>query len=81
MMPQECYRTNIMGNLLKDISPYLFPCTVEYSLLCAVILAVMWRNVCARSTKNSKPKESGLNLIYRYPLARINPPKENYTPE
>ncbi|XP_059489710.1 proton channel OtopLc-like [Neocloeon triangulifer] len=61
----ECYKTNIMGNLLKETSPYLFPCTVEYSLLCAVILAVMWKNVCGRASKNpSRPRESGLNLIY-----------------
>ncbi|KAK6620471.1 hypothetical protein RUM44_006872 [Polyplax serrata] len=41
-----CWNTLIMGSLLKNSSPYLFPCTVEYSLLCAVILAVMWNNIC-----------------------------------
>ncbi|XP_065336190.1 proton channel OtopLc-like [Cloeon dipterum] len=70
---QECYKTNIMGNLLKDTSPYLFPCNVEYSLLCAVILAVMWKNVCGRSSKSlSRPRESGLNLIYSRSMSQFS---------
>jgi Otopetrin len=32
--------------LVQDASPFLFPCTIEYSLICAAILYVMWRNVC-----------------------------------
>lgn len=42
----ECRRTNIIGTLVQDASPFLFPCTIEYSLICAAILYVMWRNVC-----------------------------------
>ncbi|XP_065333011.1 proton channel OtopLc-like isoform X1 [Cloeon dipterum] len=41
----ECRRTNIMGSLVQDASPFLFPCTIEYSLICAAILYVMWKNV------------------------------------
>lgn len=41
----ECRRTNIMGSLVQNASPFLFPCTVEYSLICAVILFEMWKNV------------------------------------
>lgn len=41
----ECRRTNIIGTLVQDASPFLFPCTIEYSLICAAILYVMWRNV------------------------------------
>lgn len=42
----ECRRTNIIGTLVQDASPFLFPCTIEYSLICAAILYVMWRNIC-----------------------------------
>lgn len=41
----ECRRTNIIGTLVQDASPFLFPCTIEYSLICAAILYVMWRNI------------------------------------
>lgn len=40
-----CYRTNIMGALVQEVSPFLFPCTIEYSLICAVILYEMWKTV------------------------------------
>jgi len=46
----ECRRTNIMGSLVQDASPFLFPCTIEYSLICAAILYVMWKNICRTST-------------------------------
>lgn len=34
-----------MGHLVQDASPLLFPCAIEYSLICAAILYVMWKNV------------------------------------
>ncbi|XP_055913391.1 proton channel OtopLc isoform X2 [Eupeodes corollae] len=40
-----CSRTNIMGALVQEVSPFLFPCTIEYSLICAVILYEMWKTV------------------------------------
>jgi hypothetical protein len=36
-----------MGHLVQDASPLLFPCAIEYSLICAAILYVMWKNVAA----------------------------------
>ncbi len=41
----ECKRSEVMGNLVQDASPLLFPCAIEYSLICAAILYVMWKNV------------------------------------
>lgn len=41
----ECRRANVMGSLVQDASPFLFPCTIEYSLICAVILYEMWKDV------------------------------------
>ncbi|KAM7348124.1 otopetrin-like b isoform 3-T3 [Cochliomyia hominivorax] len=40
-----CSRTTIMGALVQKLSPFLFPCTIEYSLICAVILYEMWKTV------------------------------------
>ncbi|XP_018802617.1 PREDICTED: otopetrin-2 isoform X2 [Bactrocera latifrons] len=40
-----CSRTNIMGALVQEVAPFLFPCTIEYSLICAVILYEMWKTV------------------------------------
>ena len=34
-----------MSKLLKDSGPFLFPCTIEYSLICAAVLFVMWKNI------------------------------------
>ncbi|KAI4462755.1 proton channel otop [Holotrichia oblita] len=47
----ECRRTNIIGSLVQDASPFLFPCTIEYSLICAAILYVMWRNISKLPTQ------------------------------
>ncbi|XP_049810138.1 proton channel OtopLc-like [Schistocerca nitens] len=46
---RECRRSNIMGSLVQNASPFLFPCTIEYSLICAVILYAMWKDVNAYS--------------------------------
>lgn len=49
-----CRRTNIMGTLVQNASPFLFPCTIEYSLICAVILFEMWK----QSLSRGQPKRS-----------------------
>lgn len=57
----SCRRTNIMGRLVQNASPFLFPCTIEYSLICAVILFEMWKKIkididpySRRASKTSK---------------------------
>ena len=40
----DCRRSNIIGELVTDASQFLFPCTIEYSLICAAILYIMWKN-------------------------------------
>lgn len=56
----ECRRSNIMGELVQDASPFLFPCTIEYSLICAAILYVMWKNI----GKNTVSVENTSNGSY-----------------
>ncbi|XP_045459372.1 proton channel OtopLc-like [Melitaea cinxia] len=45
MEDMPCKRSNVMGALVQNASPFLFPCTIEYSLICAVILYEMWKEV------------------------------------
>ncbi|KAJ8922687.1 hypothetical protein NQ315_007719 [Exocentrus adspersus] len=40
-----CQEGQVMGSLVINASPFLFPCTIEYSLICAVILFEMWKRV------------------------------------
>lgn len=49
----DCRRSNIMGNLVQTAAPFLFPCTIEYSLICAVILFEIWNNI-AREHKEEE---------------------------
>lgn len=40
-----CRRAKIMGALVQNVSPFLFPCTIEYSLIVAVIFYEMWKEL------------------------------------
>ncbi|KAK2720530.1 hypothetical protein QYM36_004416 [Artemia franciscana] len=42
-LEDECRRTNIVGSIIQDASPFLFPCAIEYSLLCAAFMYEMWK--------------------------------------
>lgn len=45
----DCGRANIIGSLVDSASPFLFPCTIEYSLICAAICYVVRRDAEAPS--------------------------------
>ncbi|KAK4887195.1 hypothetical protein RN001_003466 [Aquatica leii] len=40
-----CQNGYLMGSVVKTASTFLFPCTIEYSLICAVILYEMWKKM------------------------------------
>ena len=42
---EPCGRVNIMGSIVQDSAPYLFPFIIEYSLIGAAVIYVMWRYV------------------------------------
>lgn len=53
----------ILKSLLRDASPFLFPCTIEFSLICAVILFEMWKRVDETiDSKNESPTRSSYHL-------------------
>uniref|UniRef100_A0A6A7FU69 Otopetrin-2-like isoform X2 n=1 Tax=Hirondellea gigas TaxID=1518452 RepID=A0A6A7FU69_9CRUS len=41
----ECRQSDMMSRLVDNASPFLFPCTIEYSLLCSGVLYVIWKNI------------------------------------
>ncbi|XP_063223412.1 proton channel OtopLc isoform X8 [Bacillus rossius redtenbacheri] len=40
-----CDRVNIMGTIVQDSAPYLFPFIIEYSLIGAAVIYVMWKHI------------------------------------
>jgi hypothetical protein len=63
LVHEDCQRTNIMGSLVQNASPFLFPCTIEYSLVCACILFEMWKSV--KSIPNiNKTRKSSLKVTH-----------------
>ncbi|XP_049521231.1 proton channel OtopLc isoform X3 [Dermacentor silvarum] len=54
----NCRRANIMGELVQNASPFLFPCTIEYSLISAGILYIMWKNVGSTQPVPNTPDSS-----------------------
>lgn len=41
----NCGRVNIMGTIVSDSAPYLYPFVIEYSLIGAVVIYVIWRQI------------------------------------
>lgn len=41
-----CNVSDMITPLIRSVNPYLRPCGVEYSLLCSVIIAVIWNDIC-----------------------------------
>lgn len=41
-----CNITDMITPLIRNVNPYLRPCGVEYSLLCSVIIAVIFNDLC-----------------------------------
>lgn len=41
----SCGRVSIMGTIVQDSTPYLYPFIIEYSLIGAVVIYVMWKHI------------------------------------
>lgn len=42
----SCNISDIITPLIRSVNPYLRPCGVEYSLLCSIIIVVIWNDLC-----------------------------------
>lgn len=40
-----CLRKPIMGTIVTDAAPYLYPFIIEYSLIGAAVIYVMWKHI------------------------------------
>ncbi|XP_022244599.1 otopetrin-1-like [Limulus polyphemus] len=40
-----CQKTDIIGNIVSQASPFLYPFIVEFSLIGSAVLYVMWKNI------------------------------------
>lgn len=69
-----CRRTNIMGTLVQNASPFLFPCTIEYSLICAVILFEMWKQCTTHVHQKRSPDRKISQSVHHFSVdcARAN---------
>ncbi|ELT89103.1 hypothetical protein CAPTEDRAFT_165173 [Capitella teleta] len=54
-----CIEQEIMGKVVENASPYLYPCTIEYSLIAAGILYIMWLNISKSAPTPSTPSDCG----------------------
>lgn len=45
MASNNCCRVNIMGTIVQDAEPYLYPFIIEYSLIGAAVIYVMWKHI------------------------------------
>lgn len=64
----ECRRSNVIGQLVQDASQFLFPCTIEYSLICAAMLYMLWKRI-ERPTENRN--RSSANSESNHPQAMV----------
>lgn len=66
---QNVYITPIM----KDAAPYLFPVVIEYSLIAAAVVFVMWRNIGRNvPPKRYEEKVKGSRPKVKYQLSSLN---------
>lgn len=42
----SCNVSDMITPLIRSMNPYLRPCGVEYSLLCTIIIVVIWNDIC-----------------------------------
>ncbi|CAH2063373.1 unnamed protein product, partial [Iphiclides podalirius] len=42
----NCNISDIITPIIRAVNPYLRPCGVEYSLLCSIIIVVIWNDIC-----------------------------------
>lgn len=69
-----CTGGTVMGPLVTNASPFLFPCTIEYSLICAVILFEIWKKVKMEETKEAdkkNPRTNSSNSPYQNKVDRL----------
>jgi len=68
--------SDIMHKVLEDSSTFLFPCTIEFSLICAAILFIMWKNV---GLEHVHYKQSQYRLLNSREDSRVEKRNQHYS--
>lgn len=68
VLPASCGRVNIMGTIVQDSAPYLFPFIIEYSLIGAAVIYVMWKHI-GRNPRYA-PENVTNNQVFSTPGSR-----------
>ncbi|XP_072941900.1 proton channel OtopLc-like [Epargyreus clarus] len=66
-----CNVSDMITPLIRSVNPYLRPCGVEYSLLCSVIIVVIWNDICTVPGSKVLKKKASLNKDVRQCCARV----------
>lgn len=56
-----CNVSDMITPLIRSVNPYLRPCGVEYSLLCSIIIFVIWNDIC--TVPGSKPMKEVASMV------------------
>ena len=51
------WESSMLHDLLHRSSPFLFPCTIEYSLICGAVVFVMWKDLDKQCLSNATAKQ------------------------
>ncbi|XP_055337652.1 proton channel OtopLc-like isoform X2 [Paramacrobiotus metropolitanus] len=74
----SCRARTSMGAILQQAIPFVFPCIVENSLICAALLFVMWQGLGLRKNNNTNlPNPDGSTTST--PLSITGRTKQQYT--
>lgn len=52
-----------MGTIVQDSAPYLYPFIIEYSLIGAVVIYVMWKHIGRYAKSNEEDLEHRLEVM------------------
>ncbi len=65
-----CLRqSQVMSGLLARSGPFLFPCTIEYSLISAAVLYMMWKNISDEHNHyKTHKRRNKISFTMRIPL-------------
>ncbi|XP_045111630.1 uncharacterized protein LOC123504825 isoform X3 [Portunus trituberculatus] len=74
LVNRTCQRVEIMGSIVSDSAPYLYPFIVEYSLIAAAVLYIMWKHIGRnpRFVYDAESAGDGMSVVSRRCHSRVD---------
>ncbi|XP_047485718.1 proton channel OtopLc-like isoform X3 [Penaeus chinensis] len=71
---RTCGRVEIMGSIVSDSAPYLYPFIIEYSLIGASVLYIMWKHIGRnpRFVYDPEVAGDGMSVVSRRCHSRVD---------